>query len=1676
MAVGAKIIDIRVDTAQSDLVADIKTGLRPKDDGEKTLPTLLLYSEAGLKLFEKITYLDEAIDRLGKDVQYYAVDLSLPELERTFSQIPIAYHISHPPRTADKVIDGYKHVKCYGLFGTYDNALDWLKSPSIKSKPKTILWLGSSLGNFKRHEVSPFLAGFGEAIQSGDTMLIGIDSCKDADRVYHAYNDRENVTHEFIINGLRHANELMDETAFNTEDWKVIGEYDQEAGRHHAFVSPRKDVVIDGVRIPQGERVRIEESYKYSPDEILQLWEGATLAANSVWTNTKGDYGLHLVSKPVVFFPTKPLEYAPKPAPSFAEWQQLWATWDAVTRQMIPEDELLSKPINLRNACIFYLGHIPTFLDIHLARSTDEGPSDPAFFWKIFERGIDPDVEDPTKCHDHSEIPEEWPPLVDILEHQQTVRKRAEALYASGKVESNTRVTRAMWLGFEHEAMHLETLLYMLIQSERVLPPPGTGTPDFEALAKQSATVAVENQWFTIPEAKIDVGLDDPENDVITQRHFGWDNERPRRSVEVKSFRAKARPITNGEYATYLSRTGKTAIPASWSEHAYSNDKAVPASKRDSVMNGHTNGTNGAPQKLTDGKFVRTVYGTVPLQLALDWPVMASYDELSGCAQWMGGRIPTMEEARSIYSYVDSLKAPLIEKSLNTIPAVNGHLINNGVDESPPSKPLSNGASSAASGLNSHDLFIDLEGTNVGFKHWHPISVTDKGGKLCGQSDLGGVWEWTSTVLEKHEKFEPMALYPGYTADFFDGKHNVTLGGSWATHPRLAGRKTFVNCRPQLLQEKHQPQITCPHRPLIDSRQYTQPQTIADDQAIIAASVIALLAILEHVLPASAHILVRIIAEGIRDVYESCGEVDWNIIPSESEERGRTREYDASPAEDGEAGRPGSEETPASKRERKDAKCLARAASRSRVISQDEIVYVDSVIHSSDGTSGADGDGPCNSEEMEEVDRHLRYNAQIYNEGDRRTLRKFARLPDVDVDFDAGIERVLEAFRISELLQRNTRNRGLQGKELKIFQAHVHHLKKTVVEDLVSVKRDTLETRMRRAGYLRYTNKTAQSIIEDRYTDKDWKTGERLSSNLRHLEKTHLRVTGDDGLGQKVIEPYHAPLLPMSADRTSRKPAVQLRVVTHKPTSLNSTPTASSHKKPRAVENGVWQTVLSTKKPASPSVKPDWGMTASGRAVVVPPPPTNPWGPDACEIPDLRSLRVAAVQPADAATVTASTGPDRFVDTADATVKEPATGHPAVNQKKAKKYEREARRKAKKAFVHEEDVAPITDTAEVSKAELTSTAVRPTVQAMDSDVEMKKAVAALFQPAAASVEIKAEVVKTVAPATLKPKPTPAAASPPTTQNGKHMHWIKFKRQFIVDQLSDPCLPTWSGCSHDTSCPYEANGVPDCPFHEPHCSCVDPLLDECYLVYPCDEFLSCGPFNRLRGEKLFNLYQKEEHFKERIMLVDNDLLTYFVSDPIVRMHTRDSSAVPKRLAIEYADFTDGYNPGPLMEQEKQFERLWSKNNIIKRKLSRESLSDVQQKFEAKGIPSMCYCNDKIPENGLPRDVVECAHRNCTTKYFHKSCVKKLGVDKVTRWFCTMCEEHVRGLTYRTLRDLGFDDVPTDDEELRTSMEKIRKRFKASSAEMDRLQARVLTLGSGKKMAGIVAMAIDTMGRL
>jgi len=139
---------------------------------------------------------------------------------------------------------------------------------------------------------------------------------------------------------------------------------------------------------------------------------------------------------------------------------------------------------------------------------------------------------------------------------------------------------------------------------------------------------------------------------------------------------------------------------------------------------------------------VRTLYGPVPMKIARHWPVVTSYDNLSTYASVKGGRIPTEPELR---------------------------------------------------------LFFDMfecgyeGGANVGFRNWHPIPATAGREEGGGKGHNGGVWEWTSTALDQHDGFIPSRLYPGYSVDFFDGKHQVVIGGSYATIPRLAERRTLRN-------------------------------------------------------------------------------------------------------------------------------------------------------------------------------------------------------------------------------------------------------------------------------------------------------------------------------------------------------------------------------------------------------------------------------------------------------------------------------------------------------------------------------------------------------------------------------------------------------------------------------------------------------------------------------------------------------------------------------------------------------------------------------------------------------------------------------------------------------------------------------------------------------------------
>ncbi len=135
--------------------------------------------------------------------------------------------------------------------------------------------------------------------------------------------------------------------------------------------------------------------------------------------------------------------------------------------------------------------------------------------------------------------------------------------------------------------------------------------------------------------------------------------------------------------------------------------------------------------------FYRGMFEEVPLPA--DWPVYVSHAEAGAYARWAGKELPTEAQWHR-----------------------------------------------AAKGAR--DVGFD-------FEKWDPTPVNafaDEGSTFGVAGLLGNGWEWTSSVFAPFDGFEPFPFYPGYSANFFDGRHYVIQGGSTRTETCML-RPSFRN-------------------------------------------------------------------------------------------------------------------------------------------------------------------------------------------------------------------------------------------------------------------------------------------------------------------------------------------------------------------------------------------------------------------------------------------------------------------------------------------------------------------------------------------------------------------------------------------------------------------------------------------------------------------------------------------------------------------------------------------------------------------------------------------------------------------------------------------------------------------------------------------------------------------
>jgi iron(II)-dependent oxidoreductase len=210
---------------------------------------------------------------------------------------------------------------------------------------------------------------------------------------------------------------------------------------------------------------------------------------------------------------------------------------------------------------------------------------------------------------------------------------------------------------------------------------------------------------------------------------FGWDNEFLRHDAEVPAFSIDQHSVTNGEFLEFVEGGG-------YGREGLDSRHPVFWERQGGAWTWR-------------GQWER-----LPLPLA--WPVWASHAEASAYARWKGRRLPTEAE---------------YHRAAFGTPGGSERRFPWG--DAPPDATRGN---------------FDFQGTEPAPAGSHPA-----GASAWGVHDLvGNGWEWTSTVFAPFPGFAPMASYPRYSADFFDGMHFVMKGASPQTAKELI-RPSFRN-------------------------------------------------------------------------------------------------------------------------------------------------------------------------------------------------------------------------------------------------------------------------------------------------------------------------------------------------------------------------------------------------------------------------------------------------------------------------------------------------------------------------------------------------------------------------------------------------------------------------------------------------------------------------------------------------------------------------------------------------------------------------------------------------------------------------------------------------------------------------------------------------------------------
>ncbi len=306
----------------------------------RRLPAWLFYDEAGSRLFDAITELDEyyltriergilarhaeemiaaagggtrlriaelgagsaektrlllhaAVERQGS-VAYEPIDVSASALEGARKRIEREIA---GVRVLPRVMD-YTHGSSLNLNGPANGHGNGSLNGHLRER-RLVLYIGSSIGNFEPDEAALLLDRVRAGLIPGDALLLGVDLVKDESILVGAYDDAAGVTAAFNRNVLVRLNR------------ELGGDFEPEAFAHRAvwnasqsriemhlesLAAQRVQLTALGITLEfdAGETIHTENSYKYAPGQAEALLATAGFAAVERWTDPQKWFAVYL--------------------------------------------------------------------------------------------------------------------------------------------------------------------------------------------------------------------------------------------------------------------------------------------------------------------------------------------------------------------------------------------------------------------------------------------------------------------------------------------------------------------------------------------------------------------------------------------------------------------------------------------------------------------------------------------------------------------------------------------------------------------------------------------------------------------------------------------------------------------------------------------------------------------------------------------------------------------------------------------------------------------------------------------------------------------------------------------------------------------------------------------------------------------------------------------------------------------------------------------------------------------------------------------------------------------------------------------------------------------------------------------------------------------------------------